>query len=143
MTMRPLSLSSHGAFPRDVPGPLHAMTPRELHACRSEAVNLARCKRIATETPGVTAVRHYLAWLATRRANSRQLPCGTMRFVEFVVLAGGVGGARFLRGVRAAAPDAGIIAIVNTGDDVTMHGQRICPDLDSVVYTLGGGIDEE
>jgi LPPG:FO 2-phospho-L-lactate transferase len=59
------------------------------------------------------------------------------------VLAGGVGGARFLRGLRAAAPDAAITAIVNTGDDVTMHGLRICPDIDSVVYTLGGGIDEE
>ena len=66
-----------------------------------------------------------------------------MRFVEFVVLAGGVGGARFLRGLRAAVPGAAITAIVNTGDDVTMHGLRICPDLDSVVYTLGGGIDEE
>jgi LPPG:FO 2-phospho-L-lactate transferase len=33
--------------------------------------------------------------------------------------------------------------VVNTGDDVTMHGLRICPDLDTVVYTLGGGIDEE
>ena len=66
-----------------------------------------------------------------------------MRFVEIVVLAGGVGGARFLRGVRAACPDASITAVVNTGDDVTMHGLRICPDLDTVVYTLGGGIDEE
>jgi LPPG:FO 2-phospho-L-lactate transferase len=66
-----------------------------------------------------------------------------MRFVEFVVLAGGVGGARFLRGVRAAVPEASITAVVNTGDDVTMHGLRICPDLDSVMYTLGGGIDEE
>jgi LPPG:FO 2-phospho-L-lactate transferase len=66
-----------------------------------------------------------------------------MRFVEIVVLAGGTGGARFLRGVRAAVPDAGITAVVNTGDDVTMHGLRICPDLDTVMYTLGGGIDEE
>jgi len=33
--------------------------------------------------------------------------------------------------------------VVNTGDDVTMHGLRICPDLDTVMYTLGGGIDEE
>ncbi len=63
--------------------------------------------------------------------------------MEIVVLAGGTGGARFLRGVRAAAPDADITAVVNTGDDVTMHGLRICPDLDTVVYTLGGGIDEE
>jgi LPPG:FO 2-phospho-L-lactate transferase len=66
-----------------------------------------------------------------------------MRFVKIVALAGGTGGARFLRGVRAAAPGADITAVVNTGDDVTMHGLRICPDLDTVVYTLGGGIDEE
>jgi LPPG:FO 2-phospho-L-lactate transferase len=66
-----------------------------------------------------------------------------MSFVHIVVLAGGVGGARFLRGVRAAAPDAEITAVVNTGDDVTLHGLRICPDLDTVMYTLGGGIDEE
>jgi LPPG:FO 2-phospho-L-lactate transferase len=66
-----------------------------------------------------------------------------MRFVQIVVLAGGVGGARFLRGLKAAVPGSGITAIVNTGDDVTLHGLRICPDLDTVVYTLGGGIDEE
>src|SRR3954464_10521894 len=66
-----------------------------------------------------------------------------MSFVQIVALAGGTGGARFLRGVRAAAPEAEITAIVNTGDDVTMHGMRICPDLDTVMYTLGGGIDEE
>jgi len=63
--------------------------------------------------------------------------------VKIVVLAGGTGGARFLRGVRSAAPEAEITAVVNTGDDVTMHGLRICPDLDTVMYTLGGGIDEE
>jgi len=53
-------------------------------------------------------------------------------------LAGGIGGARFLRGVRAACPDDDITAVVNTGDDVTLHGLRICPDLDSVMYTLAG-----
>jgi LPPG:FO 2-phospho-L-lactate transferase len=66
-----------------------------------------------------------------------------MVFVQIVVLAGGVGGARFLRGLRQAFPESQITAIVNTGDDATMHGLRICPDLDTVVYTLGGGIDEE
>src|SRR3954462_4448636 len=69
--------------------------------------------------------------------------CGSMSFVKFVVLAGGTGGARFLRGRRAAGPAADSTAVVNTGDAVTMHGLRICPDLDTVVYTLGGGIDEE
>jgi LPPG:FO 2-phospho-L-lactate transferase len=62
---------------------------------------------------------------------------------RIAVLAGGIGGARFLRGVRAACPDAEITAIVNTGDDVTLHGLRICPDLDSVMYTLGGVHDSE
>jgi LPPG:FO 2-phospho-L-lactate transferase len=66
-----------------------------------------------------------------------------MSFVQIVVLAGGVGGARFLAGLRAAVPEARITAVVNTGDDVTMHGLRICPDLDTVMYTLGGGIDPE
>jgi LPPG:FO 2-phospho-L-lactate transferase len=63
--------------------------------------------------------------------------------VRITVLAGGVGGARFLRGVRAARPDDPITAIVNTGDDVTLHGLRITPDLDSCMYTLGGAHDEE
>jgi LPPG:FO 2-phospho-L-lactate transferase len=63
--------------------------------------------------------------------------------VRITVLAGGIGGARFLRGVRAARPGDGITAIVNTGDDVTLHGLRICPDLDSVMYTLGDGIDPD
>ncbi len=63
--------------------------------------------------------------------------------MRIVALAGGIGGARFLRGLRAAAPDAELTVVVNTGDDITMYGLRICPDLDTVMYTLGGGIDEE
>jgi LPPG:FO 2-phospho-L-lactate transferase len=65
--------------------------------------------------------------------------------MRIVVLAGGIGGARFLVGVRAYARQAGaeVTAIVNVGDDVSMHGLRICPDLDSVMYTLGGGADPE
>jgi LPPG:FO 2-phospho-L-lactate transferase len=63
--------------------------------------------------------------------------------VRIAVLAGGIGGARFLRGVRAACPADEITAVINTGDDVSLHGLRICPDLDSVMYTLGGVHDEE
>jgi LPPG:FO 2-phospho-L-lactate transferase len=63
--------------------------------------------------------------------------------VRIAVLAGGIGGARFLRGVRAACPDAEITAVINTGDDVTLHGLRVCPDLDSVMYTLSGVHDAE
>src|SRR4029453_4788656 len=51
--------------------------------------------------------------------------------------------ARFLTGLRAAVPDADITVIGNTGDDITLHGLRVCPDLDTVMYTLGGGIHEE
>jgi LPPG:FO 2-phospho-L-lactate transferase len=71
--------------------------------------------------------------------------------VKAVVLAGGVGGAKFLLGVKAALgmepvgptedPAHEVTALVNTGDDVWMHGLRICPDLDTCMYTLGGGID--
>ncbi|GIF98428.1 2-phospho-L-lactate transferase [Catellatospora citrea] len=65
--------------------------------------------------------------------------------MRIVVLAGGIGGARFLAGVRAHARATGdeVTAVVNVGDDVWMHGLRITPDLDSVMYTLGGGIDPE
>ncbi|MGA8112547.1 MAG: 2-phospho-L-lactate transferase [Actinocatenispora sp.] len=65
--------------------------------------------------------------------------------MRIVVLAGGIGGARFLRGARTFATEGGhhVTAVVNTGDDVTLHGVRICPDLDSVMYTLGGGSDPE
>ncbi|HEX4728278.1 MAG TPA: 2-phospho-L-lactate transferase [Jatrophihabitans sp.] len=60
------------------------------------------------------------------------------------VLAGGIGGARFLQGVRRFAGSSDrVTAIVNTGDDITLHGLRICPDLDSVMYTLAGAHDAE
>ncbi|MCW2622202.1 MAG: cofD [Frankiales bacterium] len=63
--------------------------------------------------------------------------------MRIVALAGGIGGARFLQGVQAAVPDAELTVVVNTGDDLTLYGLRICPDLDTVMYTLGGGIDTE
>lgn len=63
------------------------------------------------------------------------------------VLAGGIGGARFTRGLlaylAATDPAAAVTVIVNTGDDMWLDGLRICPDLDTVMYTLGGGINEE
>ncbi|WP_101258613.1 2-phospho-L-lactate transferase [Streptomyces barkulensis] len=62
---------------------------------------------------------------------------------RIVVLAGGIGGARFLRGLKEAAPDAEITVVGNTGDDIHLFGLKVCPDLDTVMYTLGGGIHEE
>ena len=60
-----------------------------------------------------------------------------------VALAGGVGAARMLRGLVAAVDPAGIVAIVNTGDDVVLHGLNVSPDLDTVTYTLAGAINGE
>ena len=67
--------------------------------------------------------------------------------MKVTVLAGGVGGARFTRGLLAelaqTQPEASVTVVVNTGDDMWLDGLRICPDLDTVMYTLGGGIHEE
>jgi LPPG:FO 2-phospho-L-lactate transferase len=61
--------------------------------------------------------------------------------VQIVIFAGGVGGSKFALGVRHAYPDANLTVIGNTADDITLHGLRICPDLDTIMYTLGGGGD--
>jgi LPPG:FO 2-phospho-L-lactate transferase len=70
--------------------------------------------------------------------------------MRITALAGGIGGARFLRGLLhhleqradAATDPAEVTVVGNTADDVTLHGLRVCPDLDTVMYTLGGGIHE-
>jgi LPPG:FO 2-phospho-L-lactate transferase len=72
--------------------------------------------------------------------------------VKIAVLAGGVGGAKFLRGLRhhlsTIHPDGEgghtdeVTAIVNTGDDVWLTGLKVCPDLDSIMYSLAGANDE-
>ncbi len=62
---------------------------------------------------------------------------------RITVLSGGVGGARFLQGLRHLLPEADVTVIANTADDLWLHGLKVCPDLDTVMYTLGGGIDAE
>lgn len=57
------------------------------------------------------------------------------------VLAGGVGAARFLRGLVLAVEPSNVTAVVNTGDDTVMHGLSISPDIDTVTYTVAGAID--
>ena len=58
-------------------------------------------------------------------------------------LAGGVGAARFLRGLVEVVAPSDVTAIVNVGDDIVLHGLHISPDLDTVTYTLAGAIDPE
>jgi LPPG:FO 2-phospho-L-lactate transferase len=59
------------------------------------------------------------------------------------VLSGGVGAARFLRGLLAVVPAGRVSAVVNTGDDTELHGLSISPDLDTITYTLAGAIDPQ
>ncbi len=71
---------------------------------------------------------------------------------KITVLSGGMGGAKFLQGLLhgirtgtlpGVSPDAGVTVIANTADDWWIHGLKVCPDLDTVMYTLGDGIDLE
>ncbi|MPZ95449.1 MAG: 2-phospho-L-lactate transferase [Propionibacteriales bacterium] len=71
--------------------------------------------------------------------------------MHLTALSGGIGGARFLRGLlthldddtRRSGRRHALTTIVNTADDMWMFGLRVCPDLDTVMYTLGGGIDDD
>jgi LPPG:FO 2-phospho-L-lactate transferase len=69
-------------------------------------------------------------------------------YAAITVLSGGVGGARFLQGLLGlledrAEPATRVTVVGNTADDIWLHGLKICPDLDTVMYTLGGGIDAD
>jgi LPPG:FO 2-phospho-L-lactate transferase len=69
--------------------------------------------------------------------------------MHITALSGGIGGARFLRGLlhhldqQVSAEHHRLTVIGNTADDIWVFGLRVCPDLDTVMYTLGGGIDDE
>ncbi|MEM3506516.1 MAG: 2-phospho-L-lactate transferase [Candidatus Bathyarchaeia archaeon] len=63
--------------------------------------------------------------------------------MKLVALAGGVGASRFLEGLIRVVPEEDITVIVNTGDDIELHGLHISPDIDIVIYTLAGIVDEE
>lgn len=67
--------------------------------------------------------------------------------MRITVLAGGYGGAKFVRGLREHGKrnelGLDISVIANTADDIYVYGLKVCPDLDTLMYTLGGGLDEE
>jgi len=63
--------------------------------------------------------------------------------VSIVVLCGGVGAARFLSGLVRVVDPAEITALVNVADDAEFHGLHVSPDVDTILYTLGGLVDEE
>jgi LPPG:FO 2-phospho-L-lactate transferase len=70
--------------------------------------------------------------------NSRAFSLG-----KVTALAGGIGAAKLLMGLASAMDPGNITVIANTGDDIVMNGLRICPDIDTVMYTLGGVVDPE
>lgn len=63
--------------------------------------------------------------------------------MDVVALAGGVGAARFLRGLVQVVDPAHLTVVANTGDDLQLHGLHVSPDLDTITYTLGGGVHPE
>ena len=63
--------------------------------------------------------------------------------MDVVALAGGVGAARFLRGMVRVVDAAHLTVIANTGDDIELHGLHVSPDLDTITYTLGGAVHPE
>lgn len=80
------------------------------------------------------------------------MPSSPFTLRRITVLSGGVGGARFLEGllhglrsgtVPGGSPDTEVTVVANTADDWWIHGLKVCPDLDTVMYTLGDGIDHE
>jgi LPPG:FO 2-phospho-L-lactate transferase len=63
--------------------------------------------------------------------------------VKVTVLSGGIGGARFVQGMLDAVDPAGVTVIGNVGDDLEVFGLHVSPDVDTLLYTLGGVSDEE
>ncbi|HCP62508.1 MAG TPA: 2-phospho-L-lactate transferase [Actinobacteria bacterium] len=63
--------------------------------------------------------------------------------MKVVALAGGVGAGKFLRGLVQVVPASDVTVVVNTGDDIVVHGLHVSPDLDSVTYWLAGVADRE
>ena len=108
-----------------------------------------RCSRCGSGSglieAGYRNVRRFS--LGTHRIRTRRaLPNRpwTTRSMTTTVLCGGVGAARFLRGLlEVVAGRLTVTAVVNTGDDTVLHGLSISPDLDTITYTLAGAIDAE
>ena len=61
----------------------------------------------------------------------------------YLVLAGGVGAAKFIEGLAHVVDQKLLKIIVNTGDDIELFGLKICPDLDIITYTLANVVDKE
>jgi len=63
--------------------------------------------------------------------------------IYYLVLAGGVGAAKFIEGLANVIDPALLKILINTGDDIELYGLQICPDIDIITYTLAGIVDKE
>src|SRR6266511_480319 len=106
-------------------GPAHRLGGRVGHDARS----LLRVLRYPGLIPGDRAP-----------FAARPVGCGPM---NVVALAGGIGAGKFLRGLVRAVPPRNVTVVVNTADDIELHGLHVSPDLDSVTYWLGTVMDRE
>lgn len=115
----------------------------QIDPCFQE-INLTRRKRVKKV--------HFEGDVREKNSTWQDAPM-TSAPARVTVLSGGIGGARFLVGLlahlRQVNPDGqggtltAVTVIGNTGDDIWVHGVRVCPDLDTVMYTLGDGISKE
>lgn len=120
----------------------------ELHACH--APHVKPVGDIAADRPFgcMTGTGRGMVPGRARPGTGRGDPGARLPPMRITVLAGGVGGARFLRGLRhhldttPGLADAEVTVVANTGDDITLFGLRVCPDVDTILYTLGGGVHE-
>ena len=95
------------------------------------------------QKPGLTGPPDGVATALAGVREGEARPVARLTGMRITVPAGGVGAARFLRGLKAEVPGAEITVIGNTGDDITLFGLHVSPDLDTIMYTLSNGIDEE
>ena len=121
----------------------------ELHACRTPEVKPASGirRQPGSPVPGVVQTG------STPWGRLCAMACDDAHHAQHHVLSGGMGGARFLQGLlhgiatgrpaRGSPPTREVTVIANTADDLWVHGLKVCPDLDTVMYTLGDGIDPE
>lgn len=75
------------------------------------------------------------------RRRKRRAPAQEMESIRIAALAGGVGASKLLLGLASVADPGKLTVIVNTGDDIVLHGLNISPDLDIVTYTLAGVVN--
>lgn len=89
---------------------------------------------------------HFAHGFNASRLDYRPVPPGKTFWVfqvRIVILAGGVGAAKFLQGIAKVIPPEDLSCIANTGDDMVLHGLHISPDLDIITYTLAGIVDAD